>query len=342
MAHLAALVVILIVCLARPVEAAKRVALVVGNAGYTHAAELTNPRSDAGDMAIRLEALGFKVIAAVDLDKAGLEQTMRTFAMALKGAEAAVFYYAGHGIQVNGSNYLVPIDAELTSSSALDLELVRLDLVQRVMEAEAKTSILFLDACRNNPLTRNLARALGTRSGSIGTGLAPAESAVGTLISFSTQPGNVALDGGGRNSPFSGALARLIATPGADIVSVLTEVRKAVLEETAGKQVPWENHALLAKFYFNGRGSEATGTAAEGSGAGSVRVPRRPEPEPRVVREPYQSGGEGAPKARPQIEARERRPSPEPRVRSRITSEPKASRDASGGGASGGIALPSF
>ena len=119
------------------------------------------------------------------------------------------------------------------------------------MERETKTNILFLDACRNNPLARNLARSLGTRSADIGRGLAAAESGVGTLVSFSTQPGNVALDGQGRNSPYSGPLAKAIGTPGEDILSILTAVRNEVLTATGQKQVPWENHALTAKFYFN-------------------------------------------------------------------------------------------
>jgi formylglycine-generating enzyme required for sulfatase activity len=119
------------------------------------------------------------------------------------------------------------------------------------MENAAKTNILFLDACRNNPLARNLARALGTRGSTIGRGLAQAESGIGTLISFSTQPGNVAQDGSGRNSPFTGPLVKRIATPGEDILTVLTAVRNEVLAATRETQVPWENHALRAKFYFN-------------------------------------------------------------------------------------------
>ena len=231
--------------------AAKRVALVIGNSAYANAPALTNPKNDAEDMAAALKALGFTVILGTDLDKRAMDRKILEFEGALSGAEAGVFHYSGHGLQVAGVNYLVPVDAELESAAALDFEAVRLDLVQRTMERETKTNILFLDACRNNPLTRNLARALGTRSVDIGHGLAPAESGVGTLISFSTQPGNVALDGSGRNSPYSGPLAKAIGTPGEDILSILTAVRNEVLAATSEKQVPWENHALRAKFYFN-------------------------------------------------------------------------------------------
>jgi hypothetical protein len=118
------------------------------------------------------------------------------------------------------------------------------------MERETQTNILFLDACRNNPLARNLARAMGTRSLEIGRGLAPVESGAGTLISFSTQPGNVALDGTGRNSPFTGSLVMHISNSNADLSRILIEVRRDVLEATHQKQVPWEHSALTGPFYF--------------------------------------------------------------------------------------------
>ena len=242
--------------------AAKRVALVIGNSAYANAPALTTPRNDAEDMAAALKALGFTVIVGTDLDKRAMDRKILEFAGELSGAEAGVFHYSGHGLQVAGVNYLVPVDAELATTEALDFEAVRLDLVQRTMERKTNTNILFLDACRNNPLTRNLARALGTRSVDIGHGLAAAELGVGTLISFSTQPGNVALDGQGRNSPYSGPLAKAIGTPGEDILSILTAVRNEVLAATSQKQVPWENHALTAKFYFNPAASGPAGAAA--------------------------------------------------------------------------------
>ena len=231
--------------------AAKRVALVIGNSAYSHAGELANPKNDASDIATALRDLGLTVIEASDLTKSAMDTKLREFAAELTGADAGVFFFAGHGLQVNGTNYLVPIDAQLSTVSALEFEMVRLDIVQRVMEEASTTNILFLDACRNNPLSRNLARAMGQRAVGIGRGLAPVESGVGTLISFSTQPGNVALDGTGRNSPFAGPLAKAIKTPGEDIVSILIAVRNEVLATTDRQQVPWENHALTAKFYFN-------------------------------------------------------------------------------------------
>ncbi len=231
-------------------QAEKRIALVIGNSAYQHTGELKNPRNDAADIAAALKRLKFEVFEGLDLDKRAMEVTIRKFALGLKDADVALFFYAGHGLQVNGQNYLVPIDARLEDASALDFEMIRLDLVHRNMERETKANLIFLDACRDNPLARNLARAMGTRSGDIGRGLAAVESGVGTLISFSTQPGNVALDGEGRNSPFASALARRILAEGEDLSSILINVRNDVMEATRNRQIPWEHSALRAKFFF--------------------------------------------------------------------------------------------
>jgi uncharacterized caspase-like protein len=228
----------------------KRVALVIGNAAYMHTHKLENPRNDAADLSAALRKAGFHVVEGYDLDKVAFDRKIREFAAALSGAESALFFYAGHGLQVAGANYLVPIDAQLTTTSALDFEMVRLDLVHRTMEREAETNILFVDACRDNPLSRNLARAMGTRSAEIGRGLAPVESGIGTLISFSTQPGNVALDGSGRNSPFTRALLRQLSSSSDDLSAMLISVRNEVVKDTARKQVPWEHSALTGRFYF--------------------------------------------------------------------------------------------
>src|SRR5262245_16921096 len=246
-------VIALVVLLLLPpgASAAKRVALVIGNASYKHAGELANPRNDATDISAALRRLGFQVVEGIDLDKTAFDRKVREFAMALQGADVGLFFYAGHGLQVAGQNYLVPVDAELTTAAALDFEMVRLDLLQRTMEREAQTNIVFLDACRNNPLERNLRRAMGTRSAEIGRGLAAVESGVGTLISFSTQPGNVAADGTGRNSPFAGALVRHLDKLGDDLSAILIAVRNDVMKETQRQQVPWEHSALTGRFYFS-------------------------------------------------------------------------------------------
>ena len=252
-----ALIVRLLACVAfaaviasAPALAERRVALVIGNSAYKHAGELTNPVNDATDMAAALTKVGFQVIDGMDLDKSSFDRKIRDFATSLSGADTGLFFYAGHGLQVAGQNYLVPIDAELNTPDALEFEMVRLDVVHRIMERATQTNILFLDACRNNPLARNLARALGTRSAEIGRGLAAVESGSGTLISFSTQPGNVALDGAGRNSPFAEALVRQISTSNEDLSALLIAVRNDVMSVTQRRQVPWEHSALTGRFYF--------------------------------------------------------------------------------------------
>ena len=228
----------------------KRVALVIGNFEYQHTPPLANPKNDASDIAAALDKLGFAVIERQNLDKAAMDRSIRDFAEALGGAQAGFFFYAGHGLQVAGQNYLVPVDAKLTSAAAVDFEMVRLDLVQRTMERETSTNVLIMDACRDNPLGRNLARTLGARSTQVGQGFAPAESGEGTLISFSTQPGNVALDGKGRNSPFTAAFLQHVATPGADLSVILINVRNDVMQATERRQVPWEHSAMTARFFF--------------------------------------------------------------------------------------------
>jgi len=154
-------------------------------------------------------------------------------------------------MQVAGQNYLVPTDAKAEAAETLDFELVRVDVVQRIMERLTDTDILFLDACRDNPLARNLARSMGARSSEIGRGLAQVEAGIGTLISFSTQPGNVALDGTGRNSPFAGALVKHMNSSNDDLRAILIAVRNDVMKETQRKQVPWEHSALTGQFYFS-------------------------------------------------------------------------------------------
>jgi len=236
---------------AAPAGAEKRIALVIGNSTYKHAGVLTNPKNDATDMSAALKKVGFQVIDGFDLDKTSFDRKIREFANTLSGADAGLFFYAGHGLQVSGQNYLVPIDAELATAASLEFEMVRLDVVHRIMEQAAPTNILFLDACRNNPLARNLARVLGTRSAEIGRGLAAVESGSGTLISFSTQPGNVALDGSGRNSPFAAALSKQISSSSDDLSALLIAVRNEVMNVTQRKQVPWEHSALTGRFYFS-------------------------------------------------------------------------------------------
>ncbi|MEM9633243.1 MAG: caspase domain-containing protein [Pseudomonadota bacterium] len=228
-------------------QAERRVALVVGNSGYQHVATLKNPFNDARDMVQKLQGLEFEVVEGLDLDLSNLRLKIKEFVSKLDKADIALFYYAGHGLQVNGVNYLLPTDAQLNSQLDLEFEVVPINLILRTMEQSSQTNLVFLDACRDNPLAQNLARSMGTRSAAVGRGLAKTSSGIGTLISFATQPGNVALDGEGDNSPFTSALLKHLGTPGQDITRNLIAVRRDVLEATKGQQVPWENSSLTGE-----------------------------------------------------------------------------------------------
>lgn len=245
-------------------HAKTRLALVVGNSAYRSTTPLTNPLNDARDMAAALKAAGFTVVEALDASKSQFDNALRTFADKLANADVALFFYAGHGLQVGAQNYLVPIDAHLERERDLEFEAVKLDFVLRQMEIdrEGRTSIVILDACRDNPLSRNLARSMGTRSTAIGKGLAAASTGLGTFIVYSTQPGNVALDGDGRNSPFTSALVRHMGVQGRNLPAMMIEVRKDVVAATSGKQVPWDHSALTTDFFFApGADASATGVA---------------------------------------------------------------------------------
>ncbi len=247
-----------------PAAAGKRVALVVGNAAYQHAPALANPANDAADIAKVLTAAGFDVTLGVDLNRRAFLDKLHDFTRTLDGADTAVLFYAGHGLQVSGYNYLVPVDAKLDSARDLDFETVGVNFVLRQIEVgrKGKTSIVFLDACRDNPLSRNLARSMGARGDAVGKGLAEVQTGVGTFIAYSTQPGNVALDGSGRNSPFTQALAVHVTEPGKNLTSVMIEVRNDVLKATDGRQVPWDHSALTKEFYFQRPDQPARASAA--------------------------------------------------------------------------------
>jgi len=237
-----------LVAISGPAAAEKRVALVIGNSAYRHTASLKNPSNDATDVAGKLRALGFDVIDGTDLSKTDMEARIRAFADKLRGSDVGLFFFAGHGLAADGRNFLAPVDAKLQSETDLDFEAVELSLVLKQMERNSRVSLVFLDACRDNPLATNLAAT--SRSLQVTRGLARVDRAVGMMIAFSTQPGNVALDGDGRNSPFTNALLRHIDAEGSSINDVMIEVRNDVLKATDGKQVPWENSSLTGQFFF--------------------------------------------------------------------------------------------
>jgi tetratricopeptide (TPR) repeat protein len=230
---------------AAAVPAGRRVALVIGNAKYRYATQLANPSNDAADIAQALRKLGFDVVEGRDLDKHAMEDRIREFGRKVERADLALLFYAGHGMQVGGKNYLVPIDAKLERTGDLTLDTIEVGQILAQMEAEKRVNLVFLDACRDNPLARSFARSLGARSTSVGSGLAAIQSAVGTMIAYATQPDNVALDGEGRNSPFTAALLKHIATPNLEISALMKRVRADVIAATREKQVPWDHSSLV-------------------------------------------------------------------------------------------------
>ena len=225
----------------------RRVAFVVGNARYGAGADLANPQRDAGMIAASLRAIGFEVVEIHDVDQRALRSAIRDFGAKLERAGAgavALFYFSGHGMQVRGENYLIPIGAQLDREADVPVEAVLADEVLRQMEyAGSRVNILILDACRNNPLSR------GFRS--MDRGLARMDGPRGTLIAYATAPGQVAADGApGAGSPYSAALARAIRQPGRAAEEVFRSVRQEVLKVTGERQIPWESSSLTEAFYF--------------------------------------------------------------------------------------------
>ncbi len=230
--------------------AERRVALVIGNSGYEHVARLANPKNDAELIALTLRSLGFALVgggAQIDLDKPALDWAVQNFSRQIQGADVGLFYYAGHGVQIRGNNYLVPVNANPTREADVDFQMLDANIVLRQMEAAGtKLNIVIFDACRNNPFA---GRGLRTAA----TGLAQMKAPEGTLISYATQPGNVALDGIDGNSPYSKALAETMARPGLDIFQTFNAVGLAVKNATGGSQQPWVSSSPISgAFYFAG------------------------------------------------------------------------------------------
>ena len=223
-----------------------RVALVVGVSEYRHAPKLPNTANDATEISRALSRLGFSVDLVNDPDRSALENAVRRFGRRADGADASVFFYAGHALEVNGQNLLVPAPANVESERDLRYETVDLDLVLESMSGRSKVALLFLDSCRDNPFSKKLT---ATRSVAF-RGLGAVDAAAGTLIAFATAPGKTAEDGTGMHSPFTTALLNHIERPGIEVRQMLGAVRRQVREATANRQLPWENSALEGEFFF--------------------------------------------------------------------------------------------
>ncbi|MBE9208049.1 DUF2808 domain-containing protein [Nostoc sp. LEGE 06077] len=228
-----------------PVQRQHRTALIIGNSNYKLADTLVNPVNDATDIANSLRQLGFDVTLLKDADLRQMEEAIENFNRHLRQGGVGLFYFAGHGVQVDGENYLIPVSARLEREQDVRYEAMAMGKVLNVMEdANNDVNVIILDACRNNPFARqwrSLQRGLA----------APTQAVKGTLIAYSTAPGKVAFDGDGRNSPYTTALLQNMKAPNLDVEQMFKQVRADVLKTTSGKQTPWESSSLVGSFAFN-------------------------------------------------------------------------------------------
>lgn len=225
----------------------KRVALVIGNGKYP-GTPLKNPANDARDMAAALRKIGFDVIERTDVTQKEMNRAIAQFGNKLTAETVALFFYAGHGMQVRGKNYIIPIDAQIETENAVRAEAVDVDTVLDQLSA-SPLNVVILDACRNNPFER--------RFRSVGGGLAQMEAPKGTLIAYATAPGKVASDGDGRNGIYTQELLKIIATPHLPVEQAFKRVRANVARATGDNQVPWESSSLTGDFYFSRTASTA-------------------------------------------------------------------------------------
>ena len=220
----------------------KRYALVIGNAKYQNS-PLKNPGNDAGDMKKVLEEKGFEVQLLINSSFRKMKSAVRTFGKKLYSGGIGLFYYAGHGVQIKGRNYLIPININVESEEDVEFGALDADYVLSTMDGAANSmNIIILDACRDNPFARSFR--------SFSRGLGKMEAPRGSIIVYSTSPGCVAKDGDGRNGTFTKHLLELIRNSSLEIAKLLKNLRKAVVEETAGFQMPWESSSLMEDFYF--------------------------------------------------------------------------------------------
>ena len=222
-----------------------RVALVIGNSAYK-ASPLRNPVNDAQDMARVLGDLGFEVIHKENVTQNDMKRAIRSFSEKIRDGGVGLFYYAGHGIQINGQNYLIPVEAPIEKEEDVEYESVDVRFVLAQMaSAGNEMNILILDACRNNPFARSLRTPQ--------RGLAVMTAPSGTFIAYATAPDSVASDGNTRNGLYTQELLKYMQMPGLNIEEVFKRVRLAVRNATQGKQIPWESTSLVRNFYFTER-----------------------------------------------------------------------------------------
>jgi uncharacterized caspase-like protein len=236
-------------------DSQRRIALVIGNGAYTNAPPLKNPPNDARDMVATLRALGFDVTSGINANQRDMKRLIREFGQKLKAGGSGLFYYAGHGVQSNGRNYLIPVEADIQSEAEVEDSSVDVSLVLKYMdEAQNGLNIVILDACRNNPFARSF------RSAS--SGLAQVDAPTGTLIAYATAPGRVASDGTEQNGLYTSELLKQMRVPGLSVIEMFMRVRAEVMKQTGSKQVPWEASSLVGMFYFSAPGNAETPAGA--------------------------------------------------------------------------------
>ncbi|MGF7206738.1 hypothetical protein GGE65_001299 [Skermanella aerolata] len=245
-------------------------ALVIANSAYWNAAELSNPVNDGQDVAAVLRRLGFRVVEGRDLDRASMFSLISTFTRSLPEASIVVFYFAGHGLQIDGRNYLLPVDARIGAPAEIFSSGFEVTGILRGMQGDRRAKIIILDACRNNPWQTELQDGRGILTGATGRrvsvlpGLAQLDGGPDTLIAFATEPNNVAHDGAGRNSPFAEALIRHLPEPNREIREILSQVRRQVIEATNGRQIPWDHSSLTENVYMSAPPLSAADVASSG------------------------------------------------------------------------------
>ena len=223
--------------------AEERVALVIGNSSYAQS-PLKNSANDATDMAAKLAELGFEVLKYTDVNRQNMRMAMRDFGHKLKSADVGLFYFAGHGVQIEGINYLVPLDTDINSVDEVQDESIDASAILRKMQSAGnKVNIVILDACRNNPFPSSFR--------SLDRGLARMDGPIGSFIAYATSPGSVAADGDGRNGLYTQYLLAALSQPGLSIEQVFKQVRNRVVHDTHGKQTPWESSSLMGEFTFS-------------------------------------------------------------------------------------------
>ena len=234
--------------------AGQRVALVIGNGAYTAINRLANPANDANDMAQALRKVGFEVIVRINADKGNFERALAEFARKSAGASAALFYYAGHGVQSQKRNYLLPVDIEVQDETDLEFQALSVPHVMEAFDRVPGVKIMMLDACRDNPLDRRItssSRSVGSR------GLARIDASEGLVIAYATSPDQIAQDGSERNSPFTEAFIRRLAEPDLEIATLFRRVTQDVYERTNGRQRPEVSISLIGDFYLNPMSADA-------------------------------------------------------------------------------------